>query len=148
MPKTYGGKKSQARQRTNLIRSRTAMVDESAVFARVIKALGNSRFRILCPDAKGKTTVEVDARIGGNSVARISVGDIAIVGRNTSADRETYEILGSLDRKQIKDLEKARRLHPTLMETEADGGDGIEFTYDEGDEKKSEEDEEVNVDAI
>lgn len=147
MPKTYGGKKKLARERTNMIRSKTAMVDESAVFARVLKPLGNSRFRILCPDMKGKATVEVDARIGGNSVVRIMVGDIAIIGRNASSERETYEILGSLDRKQVKEMEKARRLHPNLLDTDVGGGDGIEFAYDEPEEGKGEE-EDVNVDAI
>lgn len=146
MPKNYGGKKKIARNRTNMIRSKVAMVDETAIFAKVIKPLGNCRFRILCPDAKGKTMVEVDARIGGNSVTRILIGDIAIVGRNTSSDHESYEILGSLDKKQIKDLEKARRLHPSLIEVGEDTGDGIEFDYAE--EEKKEEEEDVNVDAI
>lgn len=145
MPNNYGGKKKFARSRTNMIRSKIAMMDDTALFAKVVKALGNCRFRILCPDEKGKAAREVDARIGGNSVTRILLGDIVIVGRNTSSDHETYEILGSLDKTQIKDLQTVRRLHPALIDMGEDTDDGIEFDY--GEEKKQEEDD-VNVDDI
>jgi translation initiation factor IF-1 len=148
MPKNYSSKKKLGRERTNMIRAKVAMVDETALFAKVVKPLGNSRFRILCPDTKGKTTVEVDARIGGNSVTRILMGDIAIIGRNTSSDHETYEILGKLDIKQIKELQKARRLHSSLIEGAAAGEGDLGIVFDYGEEEKKEEEEDVNVDAI
>lgn len=109
-------------ERNNGLRAKAAVQDTEALFGRAIKTLGNGRFRIQTTDLDGHPT-EADAAIGGRSVVRIQIGDIVIVGRNESSKRCTYEILGSCDKKTIKQLKDAKRLHPSLFSESDELGD-------------------------
>lgn len=88
----------------------SAMDDDSALFGRAIKALGNCRFRVVVPDARGSLKEE-DARIGGKSVIRIEINDIVIVARSG----KDLEIMGRMDRKGTARLQKENRIHPALI---------------------------------
>lgn len=143
MPKR-AGKANLSAKRNNEVRMKVAVTDETALFGRAIKSLGNCRFRIQTLDEQGRTT-ETEAVIGGRSVIRICVGDIVIIGRNESAGRITYEILGSCDKKITKQLRDAKRLHPSLI-TDADVLKD-EF-FEAVEDAKEEELEEEDIDAI
>lgn len=155
--------------RNNDQRAKAALKDTEAVFGRAIKTLGNGRFRIVTTDDKGKS-LEAEAAVGGRSVVRIQIGDIVIVGRNESSKHVTYEILGSCDKKTIKELRDAKRLHPAFFSEEDALGDDLfdrseEFRLEEETAKgkvekgnkpvkesrvttEKEEEEDVDVDAI
>jgi translation initiation factor IF-1 len=98
--------------------------DESVLFGRVLKSLGNCRFRIQTTDEDDRG-VEVDAAIGGRSVIRIHPGDLVVVGRNDSAGKVNYEIFGACDKKTIGKLKEAERLHPSLFSETDDLTDDI-----------------------
>jgi translation initiation factor IF-1 len=154
--------------RNNDQRTKIALKDTEAYFGRTLKTLGNGRFRIITTDEKGKC-LETDAAIGGRSVVRIQIGDIVIVGRNESSKHVTYEILGSCDKKSVKELREAKRLHPAFFsEEDAMGDDLFDRSEELGAEEETakgklekgnkpvkesrmtvtEEEDEVNVDAI
>lgn len=140
---------------------------EDAIFGRIVKKLGNGRFRIQVPDSEGRGT-EADASIAGKTTVRVDVGEVVIVGRNESSKHVTYEILGSCDKKTVEILRKTERLHPSLF-NDSDGMDNDLFDRSEdipaeeetGVAKKekanktvrgkpvvSADDDDVNVDAI
>jgi translation initiation factor IF-1 len=134
-----------------------ALSDDSALYGRVIKALGHRHFRIILPDASMRL-IEVTAKIPKKR-ALITESDIVVVA--TSGD--DYEIHGAMDRKTAHTLVKEKKIHPDLLA----GGDwdstkkevikqendaGIEFDY-EGVEVKeeleeSEEEKELNIEDI
>jgi translation initiation factor IF-1 len=148
MPGKGYGKAKLAAKRNNEQRNKIVIQESDALFGRTLKSLGNCRFRIQTTDTDGRG-VETDAVIGGKSVVRINIGDIVIVGRNETSARVTYEILGACDKKTVKQLRDAKRLHPSLV-SNAIGEDDDLFDRedDDPDAKKEMEDEEVNVDAI
>ncbi len=98
--------------------------DESVIFGRVLKSLGNCRFRVQTTDEDDRG-IEVDAAIGGRSVIRIHPGDLVVVGRNDSAGKISYEISGACDKKTIGKLKEAERLHPSLFSETDDLTDDI-----------------------
>jgi translation initiation factor IF-1 len=154
--------------RNNDLRTKVALKDTEALFGRAVKTLGNGRFRITTTDNEGRA-IETDAAIAGRSVVRIQIGDVLIVGRNESAKHITYEILGSCDKKAVKQLRDTKRLHPALFSEEDELGDDLfdrsEQIAEEEEAAKpkmekgnkpakapkglvEDEDDDVNVDAI
>ena len=115
--------------------NKAAVEDDDAIFGRVMKGLGNGRFRIQVPNEKGHG-IEVDAYRVGKTVVRIQIGDVVIVGRNESSKHVTYEILGSCKKDVIETLRKANRLHPSLFTEEDVLGDDI---FDRSEDVKEEE---------
>jgi translation initiation factor IF-1 len=158
------GKAKRSALRNNEIRTKDAVIDDTALFGRTVKSLGNKRFRIQVPDKDGRGS-EAEAVVGGKSVVRIQIGDVVIVGRNESAGKISYEILGSCDKKTVKQLRDTKRLHESLFNGEDTLGEDI---FDRSEEaapaeenqtgkmnkpvKKMkvvvDEEEDVNVDAI
>ena len=118
------GKAKRSALRSHEVRTKEALTDESALFGRVLKSLGNSRFRIQVPDSDGRGS-EAEAVVGGKSVVRIQIGDLVIVGRNESAGKISYEILGSCDKKTVKQLRDADRLHESLFNGEDTLGEDL-----------------------
>ena len=134
-------KSKQAAQRKNTALNQVVLKEEDVIFGRTIKKLGNGFFRILTTGSDGHGT-EVNAVIAGKSVVRIEIGDVIVVGRNESAGRVTYEILGSVDKKTTQQLREAKRFHPSLF-SEAEGeGDDL---FDRSADAASEEDESAKV---
>ncbi len=111
-------------QRNNVLRTKAAVEDEEALFGRAMKTLGNGRFRIQTTDKEGRP-IEADAAIAGRSVVRIQLGDVIIVGRNESSKHITYEILASCDKKAVKELRDAKRLHPSFFSEDDQLGDDL-----------------------
>lgn len=130
-------KAKQSAERKNKVLNTIVLTDEEAIFGRVVKKLGNGRFRIQVPDKKGNGS-EADAAIVGKSVSRIDLGDVIVVGRNESAGRVTYEVLGPCDKKAVAALRDANRLHPSLF---ADGDDEGEDLFDRSEEIAADGDE-------
>ena len=160
MPKGMSyGKAKRSAQRNNDVLNKDVLSDPEALFGRVLKPLGNSRFRVNTTDHRGYP-IEADASIRGNSV-RIATGDLVILGRNESAGRVIFEIMGSCDKKTMKQLRDSKRLHSSLM-AEADFLDDDLFDRDDEGEDQTEEpskttpavakssanDEEVDIDEI
>ncbi len=159
MPKGMSyGKAKRSAQRNNDVLNKDVLSDPEAIFGRILKPLGNSRFRVNTTDHRGYP-IEADASIRGNSI-RITTGDLVILGRNESAGRVIFEIMGSCDKKTIKQLRDGKRLHSSLM-AESDMLDDDFFDRDEeGEEEpvKAQEsskstpaaakDEEVDIDEI
>ena len=148
------GRKAAKQERVRKI----ALSDDSALYGRVIKALGNRHFRIILPDASMRL-IEVIAKIPKKR-AMITESDIVVVA-TSGAD---YEIHGSMDRKTAHTLVKEKKIHPDLLaagdwdgtkkEVVKEESDGIEFDYEglkeevveESDE--SEHEKELNIDSI
>jgi translation initiation factor IF-1 len=134
-------KSKQAAQRKNAALNQVVLKEEDVIFGRAIKKLGNGHFRILTTDTDGHGT-EVTAVITGKGVVRIEIGDVIVIGRNESAGRVTYEILGSVDKKTTQQLREAKRFHPCLFsETEGEGDD----LFDRSADAVSEEEESSKV---
>jgi len=134
-------KSKQAAQRKNAALNQIVLKEEDVIFGRAIKKLGNGHFRILTTDTDGHGT-EVTAVITGKGVVRIEIGDVIVIGRNESAGRVSYEILGSVDKKTTQQLREAKRFHPCLFsETEGEGDD----LFDRSADAVSEEEESSKV---
>lgn len=151
MPGKGYGKAKLAAKRNNEQRNKIAVEDTTALFGKALKSLGNCRFRIQTTDGEGRG-VEAEASIGGKSVMRIDIGDIVIVGRNETSARVTYEILAKItEKKVIKQLREAKRLHPSLV-SDATGVDDDLFDRDDEELEVVKEttaaEEELDVDAI
>jgi translation initiation factor IF-1 len=152
------GRKAAKQERVRKI----ALSDDSALYGRVIKALGHRHFRIILPDASMRL-IEVTAKIPKKR-ALIGESDIVVVATSGS----DYEIHGAMDRKTANTLVKEKKIHPDLLaggdwdstkkevvKHENDGG--IEFDYEglevkedieEEDETDGEKDRELNIDDI
>jgi translation initiation factor IF-1 len=149
------GRKAAKEERVRKI----ALSDDSALYGRVIKALGHRHFRIILPDASMRL-IEVTAKIPKKR-ALITESDIVVVA--TSGD--DYEIHGAMDRKTAHTLVKEKKIHPDLLA----GGDwdstkkeviklendaGIEFDYEglevkgEIEEDESEVEKELKIEDI
>ncbi len=124
-------------QRNNVSRTKAAIQDDEALFGRAIKTLGNGRFHIQTTDKDGRP-IEAEAAIAGRSVVRIQIGDVIIIGRNESSKHITYEILGSCDKKAVKELRDAKRLHPCLFSEDDQLGDDL---FDRSEDIAQEEEE-------
>jgi translation initiation factor IF-1 len=134
-------KSKQAAQRKNAALNQVVLKEDDVIFGRAIKKLGNGHFRILTTDTDGHGT-EVTAVITGKGVVRIEIGDVIVIGRNESAGRVSYEILGSVDKKTTQQLREAKRFHPCLFsETEGEGDD----LFDRSADAVSEEEESSKV---
>jgi translation initiation factor IF-1 len=144
------GRKAAKQERVRKI----ALSDDSALYGRVIKALGNRHFRIILPDASMRL-IEVIAKIPKKR-AMITESDIVVVA-TSGAD---YEIHGSMDRKTAHTLVKEKKIHPDLLaagdwdgtkkEVVKEESDGIEFDYEGLKEvvEESEDESEPNIDEI
>lgn len=125
-----------------------AISDDTAIYGRVIKALGQRQFRVILPDAT-KRLVEVTAKIPKKR-ALINITDIVLLASSGS----NYEIQASMDRKTMNVLAKEKRLHPDLLVAETWDSSkkemilkddlGIEFDHDSNEEQKDEESENEN----
>lgn len=136
--KGYGKAKNAAKRNNTGLNQLVVKDDTEALFGRAVKKLGNGYFRILTTDSDGRGT-EVNAKVIDKSVVLIQIGDMIVVGKNESAGKQTYEILGSLEKKTIKLLRDAKRLHPSLI-SDASGMEDELFDR--------EEEEEMDVDRI
>jgi translation initiation factor IF-1 len=160
MPKGMNyGKAKRSAQRNNDMLNKDVLADPQAIFGRIMKPLGNARFRVNTTDNRGYP-IEADASIRGNSV-RIATGDIVVLGRNESAGKVIFEIMGSCDKKTVKQLRDSKRIHSSLV-TEADLMDDDLFDRDDEGGEETEEptkpspaaaktaakDEEVDLDEI
>jgi len=166
MGKSFKKSNRSAKNKNEQLNKLVINVDD-AIFGRIVKKLGNGRFRIQVPDAEGRGT-EADASIAGKTTVRVDVGEIVIVGRNESSKHVTYEILGSCDKKTVEILRKAERLHPSLFnegdvlgddffDRDEDTPSGEEEVVGKKDKSNkpvrgkatvSDDDDDVNVDAI
>jgi hypothetical protein len=130
-------KSKQSAQRKNTELNHVVLKDTEALFGRAVKKLGNGHFRILTTDSENHST-EVNAVVQGKSVVRIEIGDVIIVGRNESAGKVTYEILGALDKKTTQQLREAKRFHSSLFsEADTDGDELFDRSADAGEEEES-----------
>ena len=129
-------KAKQSAERKNKTLNTIVLVDEDAIFGRILKKLGNGRFRIQVPDKKDRGS-EAEAAVVGKSVTRVDVGDVVVVGRNESAGKISYEILGACDKPAVKILRDAKRLHSSLF---ADADDEGEDLFDRSGDLGAEED--------
>lgn len=117
-------KSKQGAQRKNEQLNQVVLKEEDVLFGRTNKKLGNGQFRILTTDGDGRG-IEVNAVILGKSVVRIDLGDVVVVGKNESAGKMTYEILGALDKKTTQQLREAKRFHPSLFSDVDELGDDL-----------------------
>lgn len=134
MGKSYK-KSARSAKNKNESLNKIVLLEEDALFGRVQKKLGNGRFMIAVPNQEGHL-IETDAYLLGKSMVRIEIGDVIIVGRNESAKKTTYEILGSCEKKVIESLRALQRLHPGLFNEEDVLGEDI---FDRSEEVKDEE---------
>ena len=150
------GRKAAKQERIRKI----ALTDDSALYGRVVKALGHRYFRIILPDASMRL-IEVTAKIPKKR-ALITESDIVIVAESGT----DYEIHGTMDRKTAHTLAKEKKIHPDLLaagdwdsskkEVVKEDSDGIEFDYEglevkeevEEDESEDEKEKELNIDDI
>jgi translation initiation factor IF-1 len=138
MGKSYK-KAARAAKSKNEELNKAVLTEENVLFGRAMKTLGNGRFRIQTTD-NGGHGVEVDAAIAGKTVVRIQLGDVVVIGRNESSKNITYEILGSCDKKAVKLLRDAKRLHPSLFSEDDTLGDDL---FDRSEDVAAEEDKDV-----
>jgi hypothetical protein len=143
MPSKAKAKRGAVKKNESL--GKAVLEEETALLGRTIKKLGNKRFRILTTDSKGRG-VEVEAHVRGNTVF-IQLDDIVVLGSNESAGNTTYEILGSCDKKIVKQLSDKKRLHSSLVVGADELGDDL-FDRGEEDAPVKQEEEDVDVDAI
>ena len=147
-------RKIEKKEKRNAKISLSALDDESSLYGKAIKALGNKRFRIIVPDARGALREE-EARIGGKSVIRIEINDIVVVVRSG----RDLEIMGRMDKKNTARLQKDNRIHPALltageittemMKNPVVKEEGFEFDYeDTRDTESSNDNEDVDIDNI
>ena len=116
-------KSKQGAQRKNAELNQVVLKDTEALFGRTVKKLGNGHYRILTTDDDNRS-IEVTAAIVSKSLVRPEIGDVVVVGKNESAGRVTYEILGSVDKKTTQQLREAKRFHPSLFsDVDSDGDD-------------------------
>jgi len=126
---------------------KAVLEEETALLGRTIKKLGNKRFRILTTDSKGHG-VEVEAHVRGNTVF-IQLDDVVILGSNESGGKVSYEILGSCEKKIVKQLQDRKRLHSSLLVGADELGDDLFDRSEETDQPAGKtEEEDVDVDAI
>lgn len=103
--------KSKARKAVKQERyQKVALSDDSAIYGRVIKALGQRQFRVIVPDQVSRKLIEVTAKIPKKR-SLITVGDIVV----TAASGTSYEIQANMDKKAIHMLEKEKKIHPDLL---------------------------------
>lgn len=86
-----------------------ALSDDSAIYGRVIKALGQRQFRVILPDTSMRL-IEVTAKIPKKR-AEINVSDIVVVAPSGTS----YEIQATMDRKTTNALTKEKKIHPDLL---------------------------------
>lgn len=151
------GRKAVKQERVRKI----ALSDTSALYGRVVKALGHRYFRIILPDASMRL-IEVTAKIPKKR-ALITESDIVIVAESGT----DYEIHGTMDRKTAHTLVKEKKIHPDLLAggewdstkkevVKQENDCGIEFDYEglevkeevDEDESEDEKDKELNIDDI
>ncbi len=139
------GKAKRGAVKKNESLGKAVLAEDTALLGRVVKELGNKWFRIQTTNNKGHS-LETEGHIRGNTV-RIHIGDVVILGSNESGGKITYEILGSCDKKVVKQLRDLKRL-PSALTTGPDelGDDFFDRSEDEAEPVKEEED--VDVDAI
>ena len=135
------------KQKRNLAIENAALDDPASLFGRAERARGDGWFDIIMQHEKHRGELfETRARIGGHSVARISVNDIIIVAKSGNI----YEILGLVSTKSARGLIKDKRIPSSLLVERSEGGEdegGVVFE-DTVEEKPDGEEGDIDVDAI
>jgi translation initiation factor IF-1 len=133
-------------ERKNTSNLRVAVEDDSALFGRVTKLLGNRRFLVTYWDPKDRRHVpDIQVSIAKKKV-RIDINDIV----NIAGSGRDWEIQAQIDAKAANKLKKEGRISAELLlsaesalDKAARGGDGLEFIYEEDEEKEETEAEEA-----
>lgn len=117
-------RKQKSLQRKQVLLSNTAISDDTAVYARVTKHLGNRSFLITVYDEKNKRHfTDVKAKVLSKRAPRISVPSVVNVTLAEDPDPEekesqwgnkSWEILVPLDDKAVKQLKKEGRISEVL----------------------------------
>lgn len=122
-------KKQKSLQRKQIHLSSTAISDETAVYARVTRHLGNRSFLITIYDEKNKRHLtDVKAKVLSKRAPRITVPCVVNVTLAEEPDPEeknaeskwaekNWEILVPLDDKSVKQLKKDGRISEVLAST-------------------------------
>uniref|UniRef100_A0A6C0BCM8 Uncharacterized protein n=1 Tax=viral metagenome TaxID=1070528 RepID=A0A6C0BCM8_9ZZZZ len=135
------------KQKRNLAIENAALDDPESLFGRALRARGDGWFDIVLQHEKHRGELfETRARIGGHSVARISVNDIIIVAKSGNI----YEILGLVSTKSARGLIKDKRIPSSLLveRSEGDEDEGGVVFEDTVEEKPDGDEGAVDVDAI
>jgi hypothetical protein len=123
---TQVSKKQKSLQRKQTRLSSTAVSDETAVYARVTKHLGNRSFLITIYDEKNnRHLTDIKAKVLSKRAPRISVPSVVNVTLAEDPDPEdsnaeskwgnkSWEIIVPLDEKAVKQLKKEGRISEVL----------------------------------
>ena len=143
MPKNLAkaARTQEKKAKRNLRVVSTAVEDTDALFGRTIKAEGNGWFKIAVADPKDrKRLIEVHARVGGRSVARICTNDIVIVAQSG----KVYELMGAVNAETAKKLQKDKRIHPGLISDAGMNEEELGIIFEADDDEKVEVEEKVD----
>lgn len=122
-------RKQKSLQRKQVLLSSTAVSDDTAVYARVTKHLGNRSFLITIYDEKNKRHLtDVKAKVLSKRAPRITVPSVVNVTLAEDDDPEdknpestwatkNWEIIVPLDDKAVKQLKKEGRISEVLAST-------------------------------
>jgi translation initiation factor IF-1 len=138
-------KRAERRNTSNL---RVAVEDDSALFGRVTKLLGNRRFLVTYWDPTDRRHVpDIQVSIAKKKV-RININDIV----NIAGSGKDWEIQAQIDAKAASKLKKEGRISAELLiraENPADKAAGVddvlEFIYEEDEEEGAEGEEAVTT---
>lgn len=131
-------KRAERRNTSNL---RVAVDDDSALFGRVTKLLGNRRFLVTYWDPNDRRHVpDIQVSIAKKKV-RININDIV----NIAGSGKDWEIQAQIDAKAASKLKKEGRISAELLirtdaaDKAAGVDDVLEFIYEEDEEKEGDE---------
>ena len=131
-------KRAERRNTSNL---RVAVEDDSAVFGRVTKLLGNRRFLVTYWDPTDRRHVpDIQVSIAKKKV-RININDIV----NIAGSGKDWESQSQIDAKAASKLKKEGRISAELLiradaaDKAAGVDDVLEFIYEEDEEKEGED---------
>lgn len=122
-------RKQKSLHRKQILLSNTAISDDTAVYARVTKHLGNRSFLVTIYDEKNNRHVtDVKAKVLSKRAPRIAVPSVVNVtlsedpdpeekGKNSQWGNKSWEILVPLDEKAVKQLKKEGRISEVLAST-------------------------------
>lgn len=122
-------RKQKSLQRKQITFSTTALSDETAIYARATKHLGNRSFLITIYDQKNnRHLTDIKARVPSKRAPKILIPSVVNVALAEDDDPEdenpeqswaskTWEILTPLDEKSVKQLKKDGRISDILAST-------------------------------
>jgi|Laugresp1bdmlbsn_1035097.scaffolds.fasta_scaffold06058_3 hypothetical protein len=138
MPKQVAPRRSQVRKDRHNKQVEDEVIDDNTfLFGRVIKPLGNCYFEIAYVDDKKILQPKAIARVRSANCARILINDLIAI----LPDGSSLEIRGKISNSSMRTLIKERRLHKDLVAT------ATATEEEEGGFVIAEEDE-VDVDTI